>query len=691
MPEAACSILMPESEALQRAPAERRRPPSSAWAPLAFACMLSLAAAPAPAAVTTLTVDTTAQRDSAGDLFDNCTLGDAIFAANHDMAEDGCSHPDLGMGGPIEIVLPPGSGPYVLSAADHSGVDGGNGLPLVTGQLTMRANGNAIERDALFSCPDASNDHFRIFEVAAFAELYLDGAVLRNGCAESGGALRNAGVLVLTNSSVSDSTALSGNGGGADNDAGTLDMVRSTMTGNLASGTGGGVHNGGDALLTLDQSTVSFNAANSGGGIENMIGVAILWNSTVSNNSAEIGGGIENSGGGSVTLVNSTIARNTVAVEGQGILNRNGFLSFSNSLLRDHCVFYRSPGNADAGHNVALRTTCGLTHPTSVAGVPLKLSGLADNGGPTLTHALQADSPAIGAGNKGVCMGLGVNDFDQREVSRSEGGAPGSCDAGAFEFMDCDASGVDDGTEIALDPGLDQNGNRMLDVCENQPPLASAGSDRVAECSMDGMANVLLDGTGSSDPEGDALSFDWMGSFGSVGGSVANVMLPIGSETVSLRVTDVAGNEDSDTVDVTVVDTSPPSATASLEPAGGSSFTVHASCSDLCDAAPLMSATVDGAVVADGALVDPGPGGSSALTVTCDDANGNMATAQAQATAAAAPEDPVDDRRERWRKKLRRLVHKLRTRLHHWRDNSWHHDWRSKKSEKSKKSRRWRR
>jgi hypothetical protein len=436
---------------------------------LALACILSLAAAPAPAAVTSLMVDTTAQRNSAGDLSGNCTLGDAIVAANRDTPEDGCSNPNLGTGGPFEIVLPPGSGPYVLSVADHSGLDGENGLPLVTGQITMRANGNPIERDPVFSCPDASNDHFRIFEVAQFAELYLDDAILHNGCAESGGALRNAGVLVLTNTSVSGSTALTGYGGGVHNAAGTLDLVQSTVSGNTAFRMGGGVHNSGDALLTLDQSTVSGNTADSGGGIENMIGVSILWNSTVSSNTAAVGGGIENSGAGSVTLVSSTIARNQATVEGAGIVNRNCSLSFSSSILRDHCLFNRSPGNLDAGYNVSLRTTCGLSDPTSQAGVGLMLSNLANNGGPTQTHALRLGSPALDAGDSAVCMGLGVNGLDQRGVLRMDG-----CDVGAFEFMDCDGSGVDDGSEIAVDPALDQNGNMMLDACENQPPPSAA-------------------------------------------------------------------------------------------------------------------------------------------------------------------------------------------------------------------------
>jgi hypothetical protein len=52
---------------------------------------------------------------------------------------------------------------------------------------------------------------------------------------------------------------------------------------------------------------------------------------------------------------------------------------------------------------------------------------LADNGGPTLTHALLAGSAAIDAANTTVCPAT-----DQRGVARPQGAG---CDVGAFEFV----------------------------------------------------------------------------------------------------------------------------------------------------------------------------------------------------------------------------------------------------------------
>jgi hypothetical protein len=55
------------------------------------------------------------------------------------------------------------------------------------------------------------------------------------------------------------------------------------------------------------------------------------------------------------------------------------------------------------------------------------LGPLADNGGPTLTHALLAGSPAIDAADGAVCPAT-----DQRGVARPQGAG---CDVGAYEYV----------------------------------------------------------------------------------------------------------------------------------------------------------------------------------------------------------------------------------------------------------------
>jgi len=97
-------------------------------------------------------------------------------------------------------------------------------------------------------------------------------------------------------------------------------------------------------------------------------------------------------------------------------------------------------------------------------------------------------------------------------------------------------------------------------------PVADAGPDQTVECSGPNGAEVTLDGSGSTDPDGDPLTFTWTGPFGSMMGETIYAYLPTGTHTITLTVEDTSGNSDSDTVNVTVVDSTPPSLSVSLSP-----------------------------------------------------------------------------------------------------------------------------
>src|SRR5439155_22233245 len=84
-----------------------------------------------------------------------------------------------------------------------------------------------------------------------------------------------------------------------------------------------------------------------------------------------------------------------------------------------------------AGHNLSSDGSCGLAGAGDLQKVDPKLGELADNGGPTQTHALLAGSPAIDAGDNASCPGT-----DQRGTARPvDGNSDGVavCDIGAFE------------------------------------------------------------------------------------------------------------------------------------------------------------------------------------------------------------------------------------------------------------------
>jgi hypothetical protein len=84
----------------------------------------------------------------------------------------------------------------------------------------------------------------------------------------------------------------------------------------------------------------------------------------------------------------------------------------------------------DAGYNLEDGTSCDFSATTSHSSTDPLIGPLADNGGPTHTHALLAGSPALDAGTCTDHLGSTVT-HDQRGVARPQALA---CDIGAFEL-----------------------------------------------------------------------------------------------------------------------------------------------------------------------------------------------------------------------------------------------------------------
>jgi hypothetical protein len=103
--------------------------------------------------------------------------------------------------------------------------------------------------------------------------------------------------------------------------------------------------------------------------------------------------------------------------------------------------------------------------------------------------------------------------------------------------------------------GIVRNGIFLASV--NRAPIADAGSDQRISCTSADATLVSLDGSNSSDPDGDALTFNWTGPFpengGTESGKMPVVTLPVGTSTVELVVNDGDVDSDLDSVDVTVV------------------------------------------------------------------------------------------------------------------------------------------
>ena len=295
--------------------------------------------------------------------------------------------------------------------------------------LTINGDGSA---HSILDGGSTSSD--RVIQIQPGKVVQISGVTIRNGRNDTwGGGIENWGTLTLTQVIVSDNASPYG-GGIFSGDGGVLTLTDATIRGNTATGTGlgngGGLYNSGQA--TLQNSTFSGNAAvhEMGGGLANNGGADMsLTNVTISGNSANDAAGLFN--GGTLTVTNSTIANNQPGAGLNGVVSF-GAIRFKNSMVVNNGNAAQCGGSGSGGtftsdgYNLENGGSCGFNQSSDLPNSIPKLNSLDDNGGPTQTHSLQSDSPAIDAGTNSGCPAT-----DQRGMPRPVNGV---CDIGAFEF-----------------------------------------------------------------------------------------------------------------------------------------------------------------------------------------------------------------------------------------------------------------
>ncbi|HEV7615454.1 MAG TPA: choice-of-anchor Q domain-containing protein [Solirubrobacterales bacterium] len=424
-----------------------------------------------------------------------CTLRDAIVAANTDAFTGGCppgsASPavdtiqfNLGIGSSIIAATPlpaivgsvviagPGAGSLTVSGGDATSLFQveSSGSALIVGLTIAHAK-------CAFACG-----------VLNLGDLKLSGVVVEQNVAtatggasifpEAGG-IYNAGTLLLSQSAVRDNSVIASGGssqngpagGGIYNNSGaSLTIRHSTISGNKALATagaggtanaiGGGISNAGE--LVIGRSTISGNSASGsgsasfnegqGGGIQNANSAAVkvsIADSTISGNTASGSGGTSpaSSGGGLTIYGSSFSVRNSTIAGNAAKTGANAFVSatvtFASTIVAQPLGGGLNCSSAvkvvSAGFNLEDAESCGFiqasdrskTDPLLVPGGPT------DNGGPTPTIALSSDSPAIDQGLAAV----GETE-DQRDLNRpvdlpavpNAVGGDGT-DIGAFEVQ----------------------------------------------------------------------------------------------------------------------------------------------------------------------------------------------------------------------------------------------------------------
>lgn len=254
-----------------------------------------------------------------------CTLREALINANSDGDTTGG---DCGAGSEADTIAVP-SGTYTLTLGAELAIDG-----------DLILNGESAA-DTIIQAdigPDMAD--FRVFNVIA-GEVFISGVSIRNGVALDGGGIFNSGTTTIANSEVLENSTTYFGAGIFNEAGGILNVRESSITFNSAindnfTGFGGGIYNQGAA--TLIDSTIAGNSVDKhGAGVLNRGDLTVV-NTTISNNhsaSFGFGSGIYNSGeGASLILLNSTISGNSGADEGGGIFNTGGAaVSVSNSTI----------------------------------------------------------------------------------------------------------------------------------------------------------------------------------------------------------------------------------------------------------------------------------------------------------------------------------------------------------------------
>lgn len=210
-------------------------------------------------------------------------------------------------------------------------------------------------------------------------------------------------------------------------------LMNVTFSSNIGEFYGGGIYNDASSP-TLDNVTFTENFGVYGGGMANYSSSnPSLTNVTFSGNLGVFGGGLYNEGS-SPLLTNVTFAGNDAQTGFGGAIYN---ISSSNPVLTNAIIWANTPDQISDNYSSAALIDYstiqdGYTGTGNIDLDPL-LGELLDNGGFTLTHALEAGSPAIDSGNPDVCALT-----DQRGNSRPfDGDEDGFavCDMGAYEYQ----------------------------------------------------------------------------------------------------------------------------------------------------------------------------------------------------------------------------------------------------------------
>ncbi len=417
------------------------------------------------------------------------------------------------------------------SSTNSAELDLNNGQISITVPMTITGNGSG---NTVINAHQLS----RIFFVTESANSFtLNNVTLKNGRTtannSSGGAIRTESAFsgpVTINNSVLTGNSTTGiySGGGAVYGLGAaLTISRSTLNGNSTSGNSavGGAVVG--RTITIRESTFSGNSTSgnfsSGGAIFANFQTLVVSQSTFSGNSVSglsSGGAIALQQSGILVLSQSTLTQNSAPFgDGGAIVTSTAAVTIRNSIVAGN-TSNASPSSSDIRMNsstapvitnsligrsdgTTLTPTVGTTPDANgnfIGGItdgtkinPL-LAPLANNGGPTLTHALQTGSLARNNGSNASAVDVTNGNVALTTDQRGSGFAritAGTVDMGAVESTVLKGTTGADAFVLTYS-STTTSGTVAITVSTNGGPVTNVGTFLMT-------VPIALDGLGGTD------------------------------------------------------------------------------------------------------------------------------------------------------------------------------------------------